>query len=121
MPEENAIIEVLTELEQVDIVVSDTVENVTIVIAETQGPTGSEGPQGPPGYGQHERLIGTQDGSNTVFSSTLDIDSGTEWVRVNGIPQQRPDHYILTGPREVTFAYPPASWWILEIEYGIEE
>lgn len=98
-------------------VVLDITEFSVSVVLET-GPAGARGPTGPAGASkQHERLEGVQNSANVVFAASSAISPGTEWVRVNGIPQTAPDHYQITGPSEITFAYPPKEWWVLEIEY----
>lgn len=80
---------------------------------------GRRGERGPTGLASslHELLQGAQDGSNLVFTSTSPITPSTEWVHVNGVPQTAPAHYTVTDDNEITFTYPPAPWWVLEIEY----
>ena len=85
-----------------------------------RGEKGERGDPGPPGSGaapRHEWLTGLQDGTNATFTTQRPIATGTEWVKVCGIPQRSPTHYAITNTSEITFTSPPDTWWALEIEY----
>lgn len=118
------------------VTIEATTPTTEVVVSPTQyvglpgppGPAGADGepgpvgPQGPPGVGAadavfHELLSGTQDEANTVFTTSRNFDPATLWVRVNGLANLSPAHYMVTGPDEITFEYPPEDWWILEAQY----
>lgn len=99
---------------EVSCVVEESVSEVLASIEEVAGPPGAPGAAAI----VRESLTGSPDGVKVDFTASNAIPSGTELVMVNGLVQDSPDHYTLSG-NTVTFSDPPEDADSLEILYQI--
>lgn len=64
-----------------------------------------------------ELLIGTQNGSNAIFTSNESFIPESVTIYVNGVLQKIVDDYNLSGGNTVTFTFSPSSVEHLQITY----
>lgn len=100
-------------------IVADSTVEVTEIQADSVIVAGTPGRNGSLGGLIRERLTPYPDGTLVDFwpVSGKTIQIGTEWVKCNGIPNQRPFNYDITAPNKITFTSPPGPGWYLTIEY----